>query len=331
MKSLSTTLKATSALLAGASLLIAVFVSSTVSRSAQPQTAKTGAKSSATDKPTPRTKGGHPDLNGFWAGGGDSDEVFKRSADGSISYDIGTNFDKTKYCVDDSCQYSNQPSYKPEYMAKVKQIAATEAGGTTPLDPQFDCKPMGVPRANIAIGMGVGNFQMVQSPQAVAVLYESAPYSLYRIIYTDGRGHPDDLDTTYMGDSIGHWEGDTLVVDVAGLNDETWLAAPRDAPRVAGPVMSFMSYTNIHSDKEHVTERWSRKGDTLTYEATVDDPVMFTRPWVVPPQHKRLARPGDHLLEGICEVYDKSNLVITDADKKNQCRSGKCGEEKSPK
>ena len=282
MKYLATSLKAASASLTGASLLLAVFASLTVSRSATPQNVKAGPNSSAADKPTPRTKDGQPDLNGFWASGGDSDEVFKRSADGSISYDIGTNIDKTKYCVDDSCQYSNQPSYKPEYLAKVKRIAATEAGGTTPIDPQFDCKPMGVPRANIAIGMGVGNFQIVQSSQAVAVLYESAPYSNYRIIYTDGRGHPDDLDTTYMGDSIGHWEGDTLVVDVTGLNAETWLAAPRDAPRVAGPVISYMRSPNIHSDKEHVTERWTREGDTLTYQATEEDPVMFTRPWVVP-------------------------------------------------
>jgi hypothetical protein len=317
--------------IAGASLMGALLLAVMlfISKPAAPQNGKAATKSSSSEKPTPRTPDGHPDLNGFWAGGGDSDEVFQRSADGSISYNIGTNFDKTKYCVDDSCQYSNQPSYKPEYMAKVKEIATTEAGGTTPLDPQFDCKPMGVPRANIAIGMGVGNFHIVQSAQAVAVLYESAPYSLYRIIYTDGRGHPDDLDTTYMGDSMGHWEGDTLVVDVTGLNDETWLAAPRDAPRAAGPVMSFMSYTNIHSDKEHVIERWTRKADTLTYEATVEDPVMFTRPWVVPPQHKHLARPGDHLLEGICVAYDKNNLVITDADKKNQCRSGNCGEDKS--
>ena len=123
-----------------------------------------------------------------------------------------------KPCNDDSCIDPNEPPYKPEYMAKVKEIAATEYDGTTPLDPQMDCKPLGVPRA------GIDAMQIVQTPEVIAILYEGAPYSLYRIIYTDGRPHPKDLDTTYMGDSIGHWEGDTLVVDVVGLSDETWLA-----------------------------------------------------------------------------------------------------------
>ena len=112
---------------------------------------------------------------------------------------------------------ANQPSYKPEYMAKVKQVAASMYNGTSALDPQMDCRPMGIPRA------GIGSMQVVQTPQQIAILYEGAPSSVFRIIYMDGRSHPADLDTTFMGDSIGHWEGDTLVVDVDGLNDETRL------------------------------------------------------------------------------------------------------------
>src|SRR5262252_5066180 len=120
----------------GIPLLVALLFAS---KSAVPQSKKAAANFGG-EKSAPRTVDGHPNLNGFWiVGGGAADEMFQKSADGSISYNIGTNFDKTKYCVDDSCQYSNQPSYKPEYMAKVKEIAATEAGGSTPLDPQFDC------------------------------------------------------------------------------------------------------------------------------------------------------------------------------------------------
>ena len=73
---------------------------------------------------------------------------------------------------------------------------------------------------------------------------------MYRIIYMDGREHPKDLDTSYMGNSIGHWEGDTLVIDTIGLNDETWLGRNK--------------YQEIHSDKEHVVERWTRTSDVLS-------------------------------------------------------------------
>ncbi len=212
-------------------------------------------------KTTPRTPDGHPDLSGFWGGGettggaaaeGGRGSVFQRSDDGSILFDIGTEFNVRKLChdpilnVEDTCQDPNQPSYKPEYMAKVKELAAQEYRGTTPLDPQMDCRPLGLPRS------GAGNMQIFQTPQAVAILYSSATGSAYRIIYTDGRPHPADLETSFMGDSIGHWEGDTLVVDVTGLNDETWLA---------GGVATTLKYANIHSDQEHVVERYTpRRG-----------------------------------------------------------------------
>ena len=68
--------------------------------------------------------------------------------------------------------------------------------------------------------------QIVQTPKLIVILYESNFISQnFRLIYTDGSTHPKDLDTTYMGDSVGHWEGDTLVVDTIGFNDRTWLDA----------------------------------------------------------------------------------------------------------
>jgi hypothetical protein len=112
--------------------------------------------------------------------------------------------------------------------------------------------------------------------------------------------HPADLDTTFMGDSRGHWDGDTLVVDVTGLNDETWLG---------GDVPGHLKLTSIHSDKEHVVERWTRKGDLLTYEATVTDPEMFTKPWTPNPRRVQLASKDDMLLETVCTPNDKGHFV----------------------
>jgi hypothetical protein len=119
----------------------------------------------------------------------------------------------------------------------------------------------------------------------------------------DGRGHPDDFDPSYVGHSIGHWEGDTLVVDVVGLNDDTWLGSGTVGPK----------YAMMHSDKMHVVERWTRTGNVVTYEATVDDPVMFTKPWVMTPRQTQLAAPDDYIRPTMCIPFDKTHLV----DKEN--------------
>jgi hypothetical protein len=146
---------------------------------------------------------------------------------------------------------------------------------------------------------------VVSSPAAVAILLEAAPGPFYRLIYTDGRKHPADLDTSYMGHSVGRWEGDTLVVDTVGLNDETWLGGGK--------------FTNIHSDQEHVVERITRKGNVVTVETTVEDPVMLTKPWVLAPRRALLspANPDRHYIQPqMCVAFDKPHLVReTEADK----------------
>lgn len=279
-------------------------------------------------KVTPRTADGRPDLNGYWngaarapgtapakkspAGFGFAGGVFQRDADGSIIYDPSTEYNSEtgagRICQSDDCQAPNQPPYTPEYMQKVKKIAATEFGGTTPLDPVQDCRPLGVPRA------GVNGTQIVQTPQVTAILYESAPYSTFRLIYTDGRSHPKDLETTFWGHSIGHWEGDTLVVDVVGFNDETWVGG--------GGAVGRTIYTSLHSDKMHVVERWTRAGDVMTYGATVEDPVAFTKPWVITPRRVQHAGPDDELVETICTANFKQHLVApnpNDPDIRNLC------------
>src|ERR1700730_14319283 len=153
----------------------------------------------AAKKPTPRAPDGHPDLTGFY------DNPFNttvtKSADGSVSFTLGGGARITTY----KWPTPEMPAYKPEYAAKVETIFKGQYGASTPDDPQYDCKPMGVPRASMV------PLQFVQTPKMVVVLYESNFIGqTYRIIYTDGRGHPKDLDSSFLGDSIGHWAGDNL-------------------------------------------------------------------------------------------------------------------------
>jgi len=125
-------------------------------------------------------------------------------------------------------------------------------------DPAFQCYPPGVPR----IYLHPFPMQIVQTPKELIMLFEYD--HIVRHIYTDGRQHPADATPTYMGDSIGHWDGDTFVVDSVGFHDKTWL------DRAGHP----------HSDKLHVTERLHRIGaDRLQIDFTIEDPVAYAKPF----------------------------------------------------
>ena len=118
------------------------------------------------------------------------------------------------------------------------------------------CLPRGVPDT---IGEPYP-IQIIQTPTQVVLLYEAGEY--FRVIPTDGRDHPKDLDPTWMGNSVGHWDGDTLVVDVTGVNDKVSVGEYR------------------HTTAYHVVERFQRTAyDTLKYSATIDDPNVFEEPW----------------------------------------------------
>ena len=155
----------------------------------------------------------------------------------------------------------NPPPYKPALLAKVKKLASDKVR----YDPTFYCKPAGVPRAGAPR-------QIIQTPKLTVLLYDeqNGPPGSFRLVPTDGRPHRTDVDPSYFGDSIGHWEGDTLVVDVTHFNDETWLA---NIPGSQGGSGYF------HSEALHVVERYTRTGDTLRWEATVEDPNVLTMPW----------------------------------------------------
>ena len=134
------------------------------------------------------------------------------------------------------------------------------------------------------------DYQIVQTKDAVLVHVEMIHDA--RIIPIDGRGHPDDINPTYKGDSVGHWEGDTLVVDVTDFNDETW----------------FDRSGNFHSDELHVIERYTLvDADHINYEATIEDPKVFTRPWTMRMTLYRRKEKNFQLLEYECYgfAYEK--------------------------
>jgi hypothetical protein len=277
-------------------------------------------------KTTPRTADGHPDLSGFWGGGnqGDAGHISARASDGSVLFDfggknvnesapLGANGERLPDEEESGfggAAYRNQsePPYKPEYAAKVKEMVDNEQyGASLAEDPQFDCKPLGIPRG------AFGQMQIVQTPQVIAVILEAGQNMVHRLIYMDGRPHPKDPDppTTYMGDSIGHWDGDTLVIDTAQLSDETWLGGGMGGPK----------YALMHSDQEHVIERWTRVGDTLTDELTVEDPVVLAKPWIVTPKRIQHGHggPDDYVSEYPCITNDKGHFVRPTKDDKFIC------------
>jgi Domain of unknown function (DUF3471) len=125
--------------------------------------------------------------------------------------------------------------------------------------------------------------RIVQTPALIVILYES-PNSPHRTVFTDGRDLPKDPNPTWLGYSVGRWEGDTLIVTTAGFNDKGWLDS-------AG---------HPQSESLRVTERLRRRDfGHMDLEMTIDDPTVFTRPFTV--KRERLLAPDTDLLEDVCE------------------------------
>ncbi|HEV2522050.1 MAG TPA: hypothetical protein VGT24_06680 [Candidatus Acidoferrales bacterium] len=138
---------------------------------------------------------------------------------------------------------------KPGYGPKA------QAGGN---DPILKCNPSGIPR----ILFFPQPFEIVQTPDRMFMFFERDHE--WRQIWTDGRGHPKELDPTWMGDSIGKWEGDTFVVDTVGFNDKSWL--------------DF--YGDPHSEDMHLVERYRRVDqNSLSLQLIVEDPKAYTATW----------------------------------------------------
>ena len=167
---------------------------------------------------------------------------------------------------------ANKPSFGPHSVADTN-------------DPTYDCNLPGIPR----IYVHPPPFEIVQTPGRVVMLFEYD--SFVRQIWTDGRPHTKDLDPSerlWMGDPIGHWEGDTLVVDTIDFNDKTWL------DRAGHP----------HSEELHVVERIRRPDhDNLRIDLTIEDPKAYTQP--ITSQLNYQLKPDWSLREHACTDYPR--------------------------
>jgi hypothetical protein len=210
----------------------------------------------------PRTADGRADLNGVWQvlntanwdiqeHAAQSGPVVALGAAGAVPGGLGV------------VEGSEIP-YLPAAAAKKKENFQNRLA----TDPEIRCYLPGVPRATYM----PYPFQIVQTPKYILVAYEYAGAA--RTIYMD-QVPPNPVDS-WMGHSVGHWEGDTLVVDVTRLNDQTW----------------FDRAGNFHSDALHVVERYTPLSpDALVYEATIEDPKVFSRPWKMSmPLYRRLEK-----------------------------------------
>jgi len=257
-----------------------------------------GAAPQEQNVPTPRTRDGHPDLSGMWGGGGGGgaakpDEkgnltVLQRGRPCSpAQFDAGNCAPGINFERDSGVSQRMGPEipmYKPEFWDRVQYL---DRNGTQE-DPEFHCKPSGVPR------MGPPA-KIVQTPTEVILLY--AQGNTFRVIPIDGRPHDPikSQDTTWYGDAVGKWDGDTLVIDIVGFNDESWIEWPGW----------------FHSNNMHVIEKLTRTGNTLRWDATVEDPDVLIEPYHVRGRTVRLNPDAKATLtEDLpCEERDSQHMV----------------------
>jgi hypothetical protein len=175
------------------------------------------------------------------------------------------------------------PPFTPEYAAIFNQRRGDVRAGKAVYDPTAACLPPGMPRLIIS----PYPMEILQTPGRVTMLRELM--SQVRRIFTDGRPHPADPDPTFNGHSIGHWEGDVLVVDTVGMRGDSTL------DRDGFP----------HSDQTHSVERYHRlDADTLQVRITLEDPKAFAAPYTVTRSLKR--QKDDDILEYVCEENNRN-------------------------
>ncbi|MSV28510.1 MAG: hypothetical protein EXQ52_07170 [Bryobacterales bacterium] len=240
-----------------------------------PAPAQTPKRAQAPAYRAPRGSDGKPNLNGVWQAIGSAHwdveahparagSVVSLGAVGAIPGGLGV-----------------VEGGRIPYLPWAEQKKKENAEGWMTLDPEVKCYLPGVPRATYL----PFPFQIIQTPNHILITYEFASAS--RIVYMNRPDFESPIDT-WMGHSRGRWEGDTLVIDVTSFNDQTW----------------FDRAGNFHSDALHVVERYTAVSPgALRYEATIEDPKVFTRPWKISlPLYRRLEKTVQ-LLEFKCVEF----------------------------
>jgi hypothetical protein len=255
----------------------------------QPPAAKTLEASGE----TPRMANGHPDLTGNWNYNAMNWRYGNRRCDPTQQEGCSRALNQTMdFEFEAPSRFGpNRPLYKPEYWDKVQELDMW----TNKDDPVMTCQPLGVPREGPPR-------RIIQSANDIIFFYGEyvdggGGYGEYRVIPTDNRKHDEKqaIESTYMGYTVGRWEGDTLVLDSISFVDTTWLARG-----------GF-----FHSDQMHVIEKLTRKGNQILYEVTVEDPESLVEPWVMTPRTLTVSTfPDAGLLRerGNCEVYEIKDI-----------------------
>ncbi len=261
----------------------AFFIGTLLTGAAQAQ-----APAKAPPPPAPRTAGGHPDLNGLFANG----VGLPSGADAITFAGRGGNFfgfeeDNGLNRLADK----NKPAYKPQYWETIKN---NDYMGNWE-DPRHQCMPEGLPR------IGAPSEILHFPERNVVVLRYRTGFdgrSEARVVYTDGRPHNQAMveSESWYGDSVGHWEGDTLVIETIGFTDASWLHKS--------------GY--IHGFDMKVTERITRPDlNTLRWEATVEDPEYLEEPWTMNPVVRRLNPNPNTVIGEDLPCYDFEGQHIT--------------------
>ena len=259
---------------------------------------------------TPRRADGKPDLTGVWGGapnpitGGGARRCDPTQVKGGgINPEVGCKEPMDNFWVDYEWLSPSRfgvwglPTYKPEFWDKIQELDQW----TNKDDPIMTCQPIGIPRHGTPR-------RIIQTDKDVIFFYSAnADYGggneEFRDIPTDGRKRSPGVAslTTYYGESIGTWEGDTLVIDSINFVDTTWLGRG-----------GF-----FHSDNMHIIEKLTRVGNELRYDMTVEDPDSFVEPWVMKTRVLRLGGGfgafggGDGIQpeRAFCEVYEEGNVT----------------------
>jgi hypothetical protein len=207
--------------------------------------------------PAPRAPDGHPDLSGVW------------NPNPRLLRDIATDLKAENVPL--------QPWAKAVFETRA---TGSESGA----EPDANCLPQGVPKIDTA----PAPWKVVQTPKLIVLVYEA--FNLWRQVFMDGRNFAPDLNPTWMGYSIGKWDGDALVVESRGFNGKAWL------DQLGHP----------STDALHVTERFRRKDfGHMDIQVTIDDAKAYTKPWTV--TYSATLLPEGELLEFIC---NENNLDI---------------------